>query len=175
LVGKFKKDILLKLIYNKIMGKYILIDLEDTVTIHKDKEREKNIILEWLKYNKVLNPEIIYNNPDYKNRNDRIKLLNIDLEIYKKWYKNFKIVEFSVYYKNFFNKEIIINKDTIHFLKNCKIPLILVSNSSPLWIRYILKKYSLENCFKYIFYRTYDFDDIKKPDKKVLDIIENEI
>ena len=56
------------------MSKYILIDLEDTITIHKDKERVKSVMIRWLKNNGIKDAENIYNNPNFKNRESRLKL-----------------------------------------------------------------------------------------------------
>lgn len=157
------------------MSKYILIDLEDTITIHNYKNRLKNIMIEWLKYNKVSNPEEVYNDCRFKERNSRLSLLGIDDTEYKKWYTNFSEVEFLEYKKRYLNKQIIIFDDTISFIKECRIPLILVSNSSPKWINYILEEYNLISYFKYIFLRDYSVDDIKKPNPQVINIIEKSI
>lgn len=157
------------------MSKYILIDLEDTITIHNDLDRIKSIMLEWLKFNCVSNPIEIYENPNFKTRSTRLELLGISEEQYKKWYQNFNDVEFEEYYKKYKNNEININKDTIEFIKKSKIPLILVSNSSPKWIDYILEEYNLTKYFCYIFHRKYLLDDIKKPDKKVIQLIQEEL
>lgn len=157
------------------MSKYILIDLEDTITIHTDKDRIKNVMLKWLEFNKVPNPLEIYINPKYKNRNTRLELLGINVQEYSKWYENFNDVEFSEYYSKYKDGKININKDTISFIKNCKYPLILVSNSSPKWVDYILSEYNLTDYFVYIFHREYKLDYIKKPSNKVIDMIEKEI
>ena len=157
------------------MNKYILIDLEDTITIHEDKERLKNVMLKWLEYNKVINPIKIYNDYRFQKRESRLKLLNITMEDYKNWYNNFSDVEFNIYYNNYKNGKITIKDDAFIFIQNCKSPLILVSNSSPKWIEYILQEYNLQEYFKYIFKREYKIDDIKKPDSKVIDIIKNHI
>lgn len=157
------------------MNKYILIDLEDTITIHKYKNRLENIMIEWLKYNKVVNPKQIVSNERFKNRESRISLLNIDNDEYKNWYKNFNDIEFQFYKKKYEDKQIEINNETIDFIMNSNIPLILVSNSSPKWIDFILEEYEIKKYFKYIFKRTYEFNDVKKPNKEIIKIIENEI
>ena len=54
-----------------ILSKYILIDLEDTITIHKYNNRLKSVMLKWLEFNNVSNPLEIYNNNGFKNRNTR--------------------------------------------------------------------------------------------------------
>ncbi|GEM_PF-2796531 len=157
------------------MSKYILIDLEDTITIHKYNNRLKSVMLKWLEFNNVSNPLGIYNNNDFKNRNTRLKLLGITEKEYEKWYKNFSEVEFIEYYKKYKSKQIIIEDTAISFIKNCKTSLILISNSSPKWINFILREYNLTEKFKYIFNRDYSLDDIKKPNPKVVDIIEKHI
>ena len=157
------------------MSKYILIDLEDTITIHKYNNRLKSVMLKWLEFNNVSNPLEIYNNNGFKNRNTRLKLLGITEKEYEKWYENFSEVEFIEYYKHYINKQIIIDDTVISFIENCKTPLILVSNSSPKWIDFILKEYNLTEKFEYILRRDYSLDDIKKPDPKVIDIIEKDI
>lgn len=157
------------------MSKYILIDLEDTITIHKYDNRLKSVMLKWLEYNNVSNPDEIYNNNDFKSRNTRLKLLGINEKEYEKWYENFSEVEFIEYYKKYKNKQIVIEDDAISFIENCKIPLIMISNSSPKWIEFILKEYNLTEKFEYIFYRDYSLNDIKKPNPKVVDIIEKDI
>ena len=124
------------------MSKYILIDLEDTITIHKYNNRLKSVMLKWLEFNNVSNPLGIYNNNDFKNRNTRLKLLGITEKEYEKWYKNFSEVEFIEYYKKY---------------------------------NFILREYNLTEKFKYIFNRDYSLDDIKKPNPKVVDIIEKHI
>lgn len=157
------------------MSKYILIDLEDTITIHNYNNRLKSIMLKWLKFNNVTNPLQIYNNSDFKNRSTRLKLLGLNKNEYEKWYNNFNDVEFIEYRKNYEDGKITIDNNAISFIENCKIPLILVSNSSPKWIDFILKEYNLANKFKYIFHREYSIDDVKKPNYKVIDIIEKDI
>lgn len=158
-----------------ILSKYILIDLEDTITIHTEKNRIENVMLKWLEFNKVSNHFEIYHNPKYKNRNTRLELLGIDIQEYGRWYENFNDVEFSEYYSKYKEGKININKDTISFIKKCKYPLILISNSSPKWIDYILSEYGLTNYFVYIFHREYKLDDVKKPNTKVINIIEQQI
>lgn len=157
------------------MNKYILIDLEDTITIHEYKDRIKNVMLKWLEYNKVTNPIEIYNDCRFKNRESRLKLLNITMEEYKNWYNNFSDVEFNTYYNNYKNGKISIKDDAFIFIQKCNLPLILVSNSSPKWIDYILQEYNLKDYFRYIFKRDYIVDDIKKPDSKVIDIIKKDL
>lgn len=157
------------------MSKYILIDLEDTITIHKYNNRLESVMLKWLEFNKVSNPHKIYNDNNFKNRNTRLKLLGITEKEYEKWYKNFSEVEFIEYFKKYKDKQIVIDDPAISFIKNCKIPLILVSNSSPKWIDFILKEYSLTKYFKYIFHREYLLNEVKKPDSEVIDIIEKDI
>lgn len=157
------------------MSKYILIDLEDTITIHNYNNRLESVMLKWLEFNQVTNPLKVYNNSDFKNRGTRLKLLGINEKEYEKWYKNFNDVEFIEYCKNYENKKITIDDTAISFIENCKIPLILVSNSSPKWIDFILKEYNLTNKFKFIFHRDYSINDIKKPNHRVIDIIEKNI
>ncbi len=152
-----------------ILTKYILIDLEDTPTIHQDKGRVKNTIIEWLKYNHVQNPQGIISNPAFKSRFTRLLLLGIDMNEYKKWYQNFNDGEYTFLKHNYRAGLVEIKKDAIDFIRNAPVPLILVSNSSPKWIDFILKEYQLTRYFKYIFKRTYEFDDIQKPDKKVIE------
>jgi len=67
------------------LSKYILIDLEDTITIHNYNNRLKSIMLKWLKFNNVTNPLQIYNNSDFKNRSTRLKLLGLNKNEYEKW------------------------------------------------------------------------------------------
>ena len=157
------------------MSKYILIDLEDTITIHNYNNRLESVMLKWLEFNQVTNPLKVYNNSDFKNRGTRLKLLGINEKEYEKYYKNFNDVEFIEYCKNYENKKITIDDTAISFIENCKIPLILVSNSSPKWIDFILKEYNLTNKFKFIFHRDYSINDIKKPNHRVIDIIEKNI
>ena len=157
------------------MSKYILIDLEDTITIHKDKERVKSVMIRWLKNNGIKDAENIYNNPNFKNRESRLKLLKITKKEYEKWYENFKEAEFEEYYEKFKLGEIKIEKSAIDFIKKNKNILILVSNSAPKWIDFILEKYGIKKYFKYIFYREYKINDVKKPSKEVIKIIENDI
>ena len=157
------------------MSKYILIDLEDTITIHNYNNRLESVMLKWLEFNQVTNPLKVYNNSDFKNRGTRLKLLGINEKEYEKWYKNFNDVEFIEYCKNYENKKITIDDTAISFIENCKIPLILVSNSSPKWIDFILKEYNLTNKFKFIFHRDYSINDVKKPNHRVIDIIEKNI
>lgn len=157
------------------MSKYILIDLEDTITIHNYNNRLESVMLKWLEFNQVTNPLKVYNNSDFKNRGTRLKLLGINEKKYEKWYKNFNDVEFIEYCKNYENKKITIDDTAISFIENCKIPLILVSNSSPKWIDFILKEYNLTNKFKFIFHRDYSINDVKKPNHRVIDIIEKNI
>jgi len=157
------------------LSKYILIDLEDTITIHNYNNRLESVMLKWLEFNQVTNPLKVYNNSDFKNRGTRLKLLGINEKEYEKWYKNFNDVEFIEYCKNYENKKITIDDTAISFIENCKIPLILVSNSSPKWIDFILKEYNLTNKFKFIFHRDYSINDIKKPNHRVIDIIEKNI
>lgn len=158
-----------------ILTKYILIDLEDTLTVYQDKERAKSTIIEWLNYNHVPNPEEIISNPDFKRRETRLPLLGINENEYKKWFLNFNEVEFTFFKKNYSAKTMEIKSDAIDFIKNAPYPVILVSNSSPKWIDFILNEYQLTPYFRYIFKRTYEYDDIRKPDKRVADIIENAI
>ena len=157
------------------MSRYILIDLEETITIHNYKNRLENVMLRWLENNKVKNYEEIYNNKNFKDRKDRLKLLNISIDKYKEWYENFNLIEHKTYLEKYKENKILINDDTLKFIKECKLPLILVSNSSPIWINYILGEYKVKNYFKYIFYRTYKIDDAKKPNPEVIKIIENDI
>ena len=157
------------------MTRYILIDLEDTITIHNYKNRYNNLMIEWLKFNNVKNPKKIFFNPKFKTRSTRLELLNINIKTYETWYKNLNDIEFEVYVKKYNQGKIKIKKDTIDFLKNIKIPIILVSNSSPKWVDFVLDKFDIKKYFKYVFKRTYEFDDIKKPNKKVVEIIEKEI
>lgn len=157
------------------MSRYILIDLEDTITIHNYKNRYNNLMIEWLKFNNVKNPKKIFFNPKFKTRSTRLELLNINIKTYETWYKNLNDIEFEVYVKKYNQGKIKIKKDTIDFLKNIKIPIILVSNSSPKWVDFVLDKFDIKKYFKYVFKRTYEFDDIKKPNKKVIEIIEKEI
>ncbi len=157
------------------MSRYILIDLEDTITIHNYKNRYNNLMIEWLKFNNVKNPKKIFFNPKFKTRSTRLELLNINIKTYETWYKNLNDIEFEVYVKKYNQGKIKIKKDTIDFLKNIKIPIILVSNSSPKWVDFVLDKFDIKKYFKYVFKRTYEFDDIKKPNKKVVEIIEKEI
>ena len=49
-----------------ILIKYILIDLVDTITIHKYNNRLKSVMLKWLEFNNVSNPLEIYNNNGFK-------------------------------------------------------------------------------------------------------------
>lgn len=132
-------------------------------------------MLRWLENNKVKNYEEIYNNKNFKDRKDRLKLLNISIDKYKEWYENFNLIEHKTYLEKYKENKILINDDTLKFIKECKLPLILVSNSSPIWINYILGEYKVKNYFKYIFYRTYKIDDAKKPNPEVIKIIENDI
>ena len=157
------------------MSKYILIDLEDTITIHNYSNRLESVMLKWLEFNNVSNPLNVYNNSDFKNRSTRLKLLGITEKEYEKWYKNFNDVEFIEYLKKYENKKISIDSSAILFIEKCKIPLILVSNSSPKWVDFILKEYNLTDKFKYIFHRDYSVDDVKKPNHMVIDIIEKNI
>ncbi len=157
------------------MSRYILIDLEDTITIHNYKNRYNNLMIKWLKFNNVKNPKKIFFNPKFKTRSTRLELLNINIKTYETWYKNLNDIEFEVYVKKYNQGKIKIKKDTIDFLKNIKIPIILVSNSSPKWVDFVLDKFDIKKYFKYVFKRTYEFDDIKKPNKKVVEIIEKEI
>ena len=132
-------------------------------------------MLKQLEYNKVNNPLEIYNNQLFTNRKERLKLLNINISDYKKWYENFNIVEYNTYIEEFKKNKIKIENDTLKFIKECKIPLILVSNSSPMWIDFILNKYKIKKYFKYAFNRKYIIDDVKKPNPEVIKIIENGI
>ncbi len=125
-------------------------------------------MLKWLKFNNVTNPLQIYNNSDFKNRSTRLKLLGLNKNEYEKWYNNFNDVEFIEYRKNYEDGKITIDNNAISFIENCKIPLILVSNSSPKWIDFILKEYNLANKFKYIFHREYSIDDVKSLITKLL-------
>lgn len=68
-----------------------------------------------------------------------------------------------------------IEESAINFIKKNKNILILVSNSAPKWIDFILEKYGIKKYFKYIFYREYKIDDVKKPSKEVIKIIEDDI
>ena len=42
------------------MSKYILIDLEDTITIHKNKDRVKSVMIRWLENNGIINKNGCY-------------------------------------------------------------------------------------------------------------------
>ena len=67
-----------------ILSKYILIDLEDTITIHNYNNRLESVMLKWLEFNQVTNPLKVYNNSDFKNRGTRLKLLGINEKKYEK-------------------------------------------------------------------------------------------
>ncbi len=157
------------------MDKYILIDLEDTLTVYQDKDRAQHTKIEWLIYNRVPNPEEVLAHPDFKTRSTRLGLLGIDETEYRKWYLNFSDVEFAFFKQKYLAGQMEIKPDALAFIKNSPLPVILVSNSSPKWIDFILDAYRLTPYFNYIFKRTYEFDDIRKPDKRVLDIIECDI
>ena len=57
-------------------------------------------------------------------------------------------------------------------MQNCKLPKVLVSNSSPKWIDFILDKSGLSKYFTYIWKRKYNYNDVKKPNKEIKTQIE---
>ena len=153
--------------------KIILLDLEDTITVHKTGlNRQNEVTIKWLSYNGIENPVEFMALPEYKNRQERIKKIGITEKEYEKWYCNYSDIEFEKYLEDYSKGDITIASNVENFLQNCKLPKVLVSNSSPKWIDFILDKSGLSKYFTYIWKRKYNYNDVKKPNKEIKTQIE---
>jgi len=152
--------------------KVIIFDLDGTLLLRSDKNWETNQLILWLKYNGVKNPEQMIRNDKWPNREQRIFLLGIDTEKYKKWYENFQIVEYQNNIKLLNENQISLAQEATKLLKIVSKPIALVSNSCKEWVNYSIDFFDIRKYFDFIFERDYRFGKPIKPDTKVKLILE---
>lgn len=154
------------------MKKIVIFDLDGTLLLRKNKNWETDQLVLWLEYNGVKNPKQIIKNKKWSNRKERITLLNIDMEKYKKWYENFQIIEYQNNINLLNKNKIFLAKESINLLKTISNPKVLVSNSCKEWVNYAIDFFNIRNYFDFIFERDYKFGKPIKPDIKIKTLLE---
>lgn len=157
------------------MVKAIIFDLDGTLVLRKDIDWARRQYIDWLIYNGVRNPEKVLNHKLWLRRDTRIKLLNITIDEYKKWYENFQIAELKRNYMEWEKGNIFLAPKTYEVLSSIKSKKALVSNAPKEWVKFACDKFSLTDYFDFIFKREYVFGAPVKPDRRVKKIIENHI
>jgi len=150
----------------------IFMDLDNTIVHYNNKFIDYEIIYDWLTNCGVTEPEKIIFSNDWENLEKRLDFFGVDYKTFmSEWNPRFKISELNIKKQAIQKNEISLYDGVKDFIKRINIPLALVTNSSREVVDLILSHFNLNNSFDYVFTRNYDYIDLKKPDKKVSEIV----